>query len=616
MRLPELTQEMGKAQREILAIRGMNWSDNVQDGDMRDSLNISARRFPYLSTRRAREKQKKKSGDDYTGGTALTSWGKLVAVEGTDLLYDGEVVGQVLAGEKQFAVLNTKMVIWPDKKYLDMQTKTILPLGAAYTGFASDVIFTESTLTVPEESYIDRAAAETAQLDLAAETAVQVYTGVSLDKKSGEMTLLGGTKKTASQLQTGDFIQQGCDSKTEYMLVQGNAAQDDGTYRIAYCLHQIALYQYPSFTDIFHEGDAVSISGCVSCEKNNGSHVIRGVAERTLTFTKDLFSQTGAEAGQVELERKIPDMDFICESENRLWGCSNETQSIYASSMGDPTNFYVYEGLSTDSYTLAVGSEGDFTGCCKLGSSVLFWKETKLHKMLGGYPAEYSLYSYDIEGLQAGCHKSLQVINEVLFYMGLHGVYAYSGGTPARISDSFGDRNFTHVVAGNDGDSYYFSATDGTEQVFLVYETQYGMWFREDDTAAVDFARIGKDLYFMDSAGCIWLADSKRDDPEMPWMVQFAPFYESRQDSPVRGRKSYSKLLLRLELPRGSYLIVETRADGGEWRECGKVIGRDYDTIPLRIAMNRCDKFEIRLRGKGSCTVLSLIREFSVGSER
>ena len=99
MRLPELTQEMGKAQREILAIRGMNWSDNVQDGDMRDSLNISARRFPYLSTRRAREKQKKKSGDDYTGGTALTSWGKLVAVEGTDLLYDGEVVGQVLAGE-------------------------------------------------------------------------------------------------------------------------------------------------------------------------------------------------------------------------------------------------------------------------------------------------------------------------------------------------------------------------------------------------------------------------------------------------------------------------------------------------------------------------------------
>ena len=174
-------------------------------------------------------------------------------------------------------------------------------------------------------------------------------------------------------------------------------------------------------------------------------------------------------------------MDFICESENRLWGCSNSAQTIYASSMGDPTNFYVYEGLSTDSYALAVGSEGNFTGCCKLSSSVLFWKETKLHKILGGYPAEYSLYTYDIEGLQAGCHKSIQVINEVLFYMGLHGIYAYSGGTPSLISGNFGDRSFTDAVAGNDGDSYYLSAKEGDAHHVLVYEAKYGIWVREDE---------------------------------------------------------------------------------------------------------------------------------------
>ena len=31
--------------------------------------------------------------------------------------------------------------------------------------------------------------------------------------------------------------------------------------------------------------------------------------------------------------------------------------------------------------------------------------------------------------------------------------------------------------------------------------------------------------------------------------------------------------------------------------------------------MNRGDKFEIRLRGKGPCTILSMLREFSVGSD-
>ena len=45
-------------------------------------------------------------------------------------MYDGQVVGQVTAGEKQFAVVNTKMVIWPDKVYLDMTDKKVKPLGA------------------------------------------------------------------------------------------------------------------------------------------------------------------------------------------------------------------------------------------------------------------------------------------------------------------------------------------------------------------------------------------------------------------------------------------------------------------------------------------------------
>lgn len=64
---------------------------------------MSARRYPYLSTRRGREQL-----TQYEGATALTAWNKLVAVQGVDLLYDGTVVGHVSPGEKQFAVINTK----------------------------------------------------------------------------------------------------------------------------------------------------------------------------------------------------------------------------------------------------------------------------------------------------------------------------------------------------------------------------------------------------------------------------------------------------------------------------------------------------------------------------
>lgn len=511
MRMPPISHDVSKSKREIVAMRGINYSDQTQEGDLRHSLNLSARRYPYITTRRAREKQA-----GYENATALTAWGKLVAVEGTNLLYDGEIVGQVTEGEKQFAVVNTKMVIWPDKVYLDMKSRTVKPLAATMTG--SHAVFTNSTMKV---------------------------TG------------------------WGDLTAQ------------------------------------------FAAGDGITISGCTTNTGNNTTIVIESLTADTITVRKDGFQAANEQSTAIKIERKIPDMDFICESENRLWGCSNDAQTIYASANGEPTRFDVYQGQATDSYALGVGTEGDFTGCCKLASSVLFWKETKLHKMLGGFPAEYSLYTYDIEGLKKGCHKSMQVINEVLFYMGMHGIYAYSGGTPSLISANFGDHEFGQAVAGNDGDSYYISLTDGTERHLFVYETRAGIWVREDSVRAVDFARIGKDLYFLDSEGYVWLADSREDDPNVEWLAQFTPFYET-----IEGRKTYSRLLLRLELPRGSWLSAEVRTDGQIWKECGKVVGRENDAVPMRIAVNRCDKFEIRLRGHGPCTILSMLREFSVGSER
>lgn len=514
--LPRLRANVGKIQQEIVQMGGINYSDQYKDGDLRDALNVSARRFPYLTTRLERAKE-----ETYHNTTALTAWNKLVAVCGTDLYYDGKIVGKVKAGEKQFAVVNTKMVIWPDKVYLDMNTQTVIPLGASAKG-----------------------------------------KGATVTDKTFKVTTSG----------------------------------------------------WPSdLTKVFRVGDGVSISGCTKAPGNNKDIIIKALTKDTITVSDNTFTAaTEQNTANITIERKIPDMDFICESQNRLWGCSSKAQTIYSSSLGDPTNFFVFEGIATDGAAMEVGSDGDFTGCCKLSSSVLFWKETRLHKVLGSFPSEYSMYTYDIEGLQAGCHKSMQVINEVLFYLGIHGVYAYSGGSPSLISANFGNKAFTKAVAGNDGDSYYLSAvdTEGKPHMF-VYETRAGMWVREDDAQAVDFARVGRVLYFADNKGFVYQIDAPVSQKDLPWMAQFTPFYET-----IQGRKRYSRLLIRLELPKGSWAIVEVREDGGEWHECGKVIGREHDVVSLRIPTNRCDKFELRLRGTGECTVLSLIREFSLGSER
>ena len=162
--------------------------------------------------------------------------------------------------------------------------------------------------------------------------------------------------------------------------------------------------------DLFKENQAVEISGA-SIDENNKEIIIRKVEGNTLTFYNDSFT-AGDSSTEVTIERKVPDLKVICSSNNRVWGADDTT--IWASALGDPFTWYNYDGLSTDSYAVAVGTDGPFTGCVEYGSNVLFFKEDKLHKVLGTSPKDYAIYTYTIQGIQNGSMKSAQVINEVL----------------------------------------------------------------------------------------------------------------------------------------------------------------------------------------------------------
>ena len=665
MKLPQIPYDVGKSQSEIVSTRGINFSDRIQDGDLRDCMNLSARRYPYITPRRARVQV-----EQYSGISAMTAHGSIVAVQGTNLICDGKVVGTVMAGEKQFAAVNTKMVIFPDKKYLDLNTKDVKELApvlhiaeGSATFSAKSISMTETKPTAEKTETISSMHANDSGNQDWSVLHVMTYSHMEWRDDgwvfSGEVERTFGVSSPSlgvfgnDDLRVGDIapleadgngvlslnirrsvIEQPRGSGPKLISDSGyaeNAPQyyarideiveehkytwpvDDYWTTITYTIFDGAV-RNPQLTRFFEKGDRLKISGCTAHEENNTAEdvylQVESVDDLSITFKNGNFEE-GTEAAKFTISRPAPDLDFICAIDNRLWGCSNEDKTIYASALGSPTNFYAFDGLSTDSYAVAVGSEGDFTGCAAYSNSVLFWKEAKLHKMLGNTPKEYAMYVYNLEGLKAGCHKSQQIINEVLYYAGLHGIYAYTGGTPTLISSCFGDKRFTDAVAGTDGDSYYLSVLDenGTAHL-LVYETLNRLWLKEDDTRVIDFARIGKDLYFLDQLGDVWLADGRKEDPDVEWMAQFTPFYET-----LGGRKAYSKLILRLELPKGSFLAADIRFDGGVWKECSKVVGREHDAVTLRIPVNRCDKFEIRLRGKGPCTVLSVMREFTVGSD-
>lgn len=360
----------------------------------------------------------------------------------------------------------------------------------------------------------------------------------------------------------------------------------------------------------FAVGDAVTISGSTVAE-NNTTFIIDKIDGSTFYSASEIFTPSEQDV-VLTIEREIPKLDFICESNNRLWGCSNKDSTIYSSALGDPTNIYAYKDLSTDSYAVAVASSGDFTACCRYGDAVLFWKQDKLYKLLGSYPSEYALYDYDIDGVQAGAHESIAIINEALYYKGVHGVYVYRGGTPQLISQNFGDRRFIGGTGGGYGNRYYFSTSDGERDYLFVYDTLLGMWVLEDDIRVRTFFRKdGDELYMLTEGGEVYLCDAGESETGIEWFVQFTPFYET-----IEGRKSYSRIKLRVEVPQGSYMAVSVRCDGGRWHECGKIVGKNAGVIPVAIPINRCDKFEIKLGGKGKCTILSMLREFYLKGDK
>ena len=362
----------------------------------------------------------------------------------------------------------------------------------------------------------------------------------------------------------------------------------------------------------FSVNEAVTISGCGE-ERNNKTAVIREVSEdgKTLRFYENSFQVW---SGEAVLKREVPDMDFLCENENRLWGCKGST--IYASSLGNPFIWNTFATVSTACFAADVGSAGDFTGCCSYLGYPVFFKEDQIYKVYGSKPSNFQVMGSASLGVEKGSGRSLAVAGERLFYLSRSGVVSYAGGVPQVISQALGQQRFRNAVGGSDGTKYYVSLEDslGASHLF-AFDTRIGQWYREDGVRALEFG-WGGELYLLASDGGLWLAGDPRSIPEgavQETLQSAAEFGDFIEGSP--GKKGLSKLLLRAELEAGASLRVLVRYDGGPWRQAGQLQAEKKRSFLLPLIPRRCDHYRIRLEGTGGWRLFSLTREFYLGTE-
>ena len=370
----------------------------------------------------------------------------------------------------------------------------------------------------------------------------------------------------------------------------------------------------------FQAGDGVTVSGCGALELN-GLHLLKAAADDWVlipAMCRALDSQTAA----VTVMRTIPEMDFVVEQGNRLWGCKygivdgQAVNEVYACALGDFRNWNSFAGLSTDSYAAARGSDGAFTGAAACMGGVVFFKENCMERIYPASGGGHQIVTVPCSGVRKGAERTVAVADGVVYYLGNDGVYAFDGSMPVCVSRALGDKRYTGGVAGGESGRYWLSAVDAAgETELLVYDTQKRLWHRQDDTAAVAFARwngemtvLCSDGRLLDTSGTLGTAETG-----FSWSAESGDLGLYTPE-----HKYLSRLELRLKAAAGSTVKAYVCYDGDNvWEQVGGVSGEVGQTrgAVLQVRPRRCGHLRLKLAGDGPCRVYSAAAVYEKGSD-
>lgn len=327
-----------------------------------------------------------------------------------------------------------------------------------------------------------------------------------------------------------------------------------------------------------------------------------------LRFT--LHQGVGMLVPHLRVRRSVPGLDFVVACGNRLWGCRCGTEdgrpvnAIYASKLGDGRNWNVFAGTAADSYRAERGESAPFTGAAVLGGNPLFFREASVEKVFPAASGAHQILTQALEGVQEGSWASCAVLDDALYYQSRTGVCRYAGTLPQRIGAALGGWTLHGGVAAFEGRKYYLSALDasGAAQL-LVFDTERGLWHREDGTRFT-CAITGPDgLVYADAAGLRRVGGSG-SRAGVGW------YAETGELLGRRGRRLLVRLRIvcRVGLGASARLCVST---GGVWRVLTELPPGSDGSLRVQCSPLRCERLRLRLEGRGDFTLESLTLEAS-----
>ena len=576
MNYPKL-RVLDTSRQMVDTFKGYNHNLRIGDGEFFDMMNMTSDSFPVLSPRKGRGVYASPKSP-----TGLIAKDSLCYVDGADFYINEKRIDMGLSDEpKQLVSMGAYVIILPDKKYINTENDS--DRGDIEASFTTSGKVSFTLCKLDSTSYV-------------------VKYPASPDEPSGakNMELWIDTSTTPHSLK-------------QYSESAGMWVSIATTYVKISCT---------GIGKAFEKYDGIEISGLVDTKVASleGAAVVWEKGDDYIVVVGILDEVVDVET-PITISRKMPIMDFVIESENRLWGCrfgpNNNKEivnEIYCSKLGDFKNWNCFMGLSTDSYVASVGTDGVFTGAITHMGYPLFFKEGFVHKVYGNYPSNFQIQTTACRGVQKDCHKSLAIVNETLLYKARSGIMAYDGSLPIEASYALGNEAYSEAVGGSIGNKYYVSMKDTQDAYHLfVYDMGKGMWHREDAFRADSFCSCRGELYAIehDTGNIIAMLGSGAQEEPVEWMVETGEIGVSSPDM-----KYMSRLTVRMMLDVDAEIAFYAQYDfSEEWEHLFTLTGTSLRSFSIPIRPKRCDHMKLRIEGMGMAKIYSFTKTIEQGSE-
>ena len=300
---------------------------------------------------------------------------------------------------------------------------------------------------------------------------------------------------------------------------------------------------------------------------------------------------------------------------------------IVSSALGEPTDFVTPEGgaTTTSAYRFLVPVDSDFTAIFQYRNNVYYFTAEEMFQIYGTDPTNYT--SQKIHNFGCQSMRSITEVGGVLYFSDGKNVYAFTGGSPVKISGKLDLEQSEEILLGGGEDILYLAVKNtGHKTRLFTYTTNQGVFSSEDVEEILCFFQFSGFPMYSDGERMVNLDGlfssqniESTIEPPVRWEVEtgyYTKYYYASNASVTYSEKDkrITRVLVRLHVKGPAELSVAISTDDGEYKTVYSRGAVCSGCVEIPVSLKPCDRFSVRLNGTGPCELVSIVKEM-VGSE-